>query len=184
MAKRKPALAAVEAAEGNKPLTWQEERFVEAYIENRGNGTQAGLAAGYGRGGVRQQAAIMLTRPHIVNAIALEQERLRETLRFDREKALKILIGRATASLDDFTAVMLNHTNRESYNGLGCKRFAIKKVKQTEHGVEFELFDGMAALNELWEKLGLGKESSASDWSDGLESVLKTIERLKSQKSG
>src|SRR5689334_12942658 len=51
-------------------LSERERRFVEAYMgEAAGNGTKAAILAGYSKKAARGQAARLLTKAHIIEAI-------------------------------------------------------------------------------------------------------------------
>lgn len=163
--------AALQAGE----LDWYETRFVENYITNGGNATQAYIAAGFSRKGANSNASRLLAQTRIQDAIKIDRERHQSLLNFKREDALKILIGIATASLDDFAAVSDDLTDRENYKSLGYKRFALQSAENTKEGVRIKLHDKREALNDLWEKLGLGEGTGSGNWFDGFEQLAELV---------
>jgi phage terminase small subunit len=50
-------------------LTPKQERFVEAYLANNGNGTQAAIAAGYGQKSAHVTASRLIRLPKVRNAL-------------------------------------------------------------------------------------------------------------------
>jgi hypothetical protein len=59
-----------------KAMTERERRFVEAFMgQCGGNGTQAAIAAGYGRAGAKVRASRLLTKRNVQSAIAAQVER-------------------------------------------------------------------------------------------------------------
>jgi len=55
--------------------TENQAAFAVAYVANGGNGTEAAKAAGYSPQTARQQAASLLNKPHVRDAIHAEQAR-------------------------------------------------------------------------------------------------------------
>lgn len=166
-------------------LTWREERFVEAYIDNGGNGTQAALrtleVSTYAS--AADAACTMLKKPYIIDAIANSRAETSRILKFNRADALKIYLGMALATADEFTQVLKDPRVPDNYRGLGNKKHAIKSVKHShKHGNEVTFVDKKAALDELWNKLGLGKEASAGNWFDGFEQLADFIRDAKGKK--
>lgn len=147
-------------------LTWGQERFVEAYIENGGNATRAYLKAkpGVTYDTASTEGAVWLGKPCI--KLAIEEKKLQwaEALNFDRNKALRLLVGIATARVSDFTQVLSDPTNKDNYAGLGDSEYAIKSASHSyKVGNDVQLYDRMAAINNLWEKLGLDKTAGKDD---------------------
>lgn len=81
-------------------LTLRQQKFVEAYLKNNGNGVAAAREAGYaGEPNVLAvQASTNLTLPKIQSAI---RQRLREST-ISAEEVLKRLSDQATFSIEDF----------------------------------------------------------------------------------
>lgn len=163
MARKKTGQAPATQAETPSRLSWNEERFVEAFVRT-GCATTAAIESGYGHARARQTGYELRTKSYIKEAIERQQERDRAVLNFRREDALKILIAMVTATLDDFADVLENPEARDSYLGLGDKRYAIKSAKKSaKFGNEIQLVDRKAALDDLWEKLGLDKDTGEDD---------------------
>jgi hypothetical protein len=177
-------------------LTWAQERFVEEFIDNKGNATQAYLKAhpGCTYGTAMMAGNDYLRRPHILEAIDAQREADRKLLNFDRHQALKLLIAMATSSLDDFTEVYKGVDKRANYRGLGLKRMALESAKMTERydqnggcviTNEIKIIspsERRAVLNDLWEKLGFGASVDKGISADTLGEVLQFFANAK--KSG
>ena len=149
--------------------TWSEERFVSEYIRNGGNATDAYYYANPGSSSTRESARVigsrMLARVNETGDLERERERLRATVRFAREDALKILVAMATTTPDELSEVLRSPRDREAYVGLGHKKHAIH-VQKTPEGYNAStasLSERRAAINDLWEKLGLGSEGGGRD---------------------
>lgn len=185
----------VPEAAGVKPrrLTWKQEKFIDAYIENKGNGTQAYQTV-YGPRDpevAKSGAAEILAYPHVFAALEARRKEIQDAVGFNREKALRILVGMATATLDDFIPVMDAATKRSAYVGLRDKKYALESVKnhfnvdtRTETN-ELKIISNSerrAALNDLWDKLGLGQGASKGNWFDGLERLADVIREVKGSK--
>lgn len=157
-----------------RKLSYREERFIEHFIDNGGNATQAYMQAyGVSASTANTNGPRLLVRAGISEAIEAERARLRQLLNFDREKALRIYLGMAIATVDDFAAVLKNPESRAAYRGLGEKRYALKSAKKSfKNGNEVQLVDRKAALDALWEKLGLGKEAGGRDRTAFLDAIL------------
>lgn len=196
MAKRKTLQAGASAApppDGPPPpkpkkLSWNQERFVEEYVKH-GNRTLAYRNAypGCSPSACRQAGARLLSNVVIQEAIDLRKRADSELLNFGRIDALKILVGMATASLDDFTEVFKGADDKKNFRGLGLKRYAIESAKKTtvtqEDGSTKEVneikivspSERRAIVCELWEKLGLGEGSGKANWFDGFDRLAELI---------
>lgn len=177
MSKRKAAgPGAPSDVEAPRKLTWKEERFAEEYVRNNGNGTRAYLVAHPGvtiaTAGV--EAYKYLKKPQIIDAIEAERDRMRTALRFTREDALRILHSIATTTPDQVVSALRIPYDSESYVGLADKRYAIQ-VQKSPEGYSAStptMGERRAALNDLWEKLGLGKEAGGRDRTAFVDSIL------------
>lgn len=172
-----------------KKLTWREERFIWAYIDNGGNGAMAAREAGYSPISARQIAADNMAKPYIRDAIDSERERLKNLVNFTREKAVKILVGQATARAADFTEVLRDPRDKKNYKGLFEKEFAIEAVEHSsKNGNKVKLISNSerrAIIDDLWEKLGLDKEAGEDDRLSFLERFAGLGKRLgRGDKSG
>lgn len=182
---RKTAQATAASVKAPKRPTWREERFIEYYLKS-GNATHAAIDAGYTGPNVRSTAAEVLAKPYIAEIIDHEREKMVRALKFDRMDALKILVGMVSARASDFTAVLKDPSNPENYVGLGLKEYAIESTEKSyKNGNKVKLISNAerrAVINDLWEKLGLGKEGSAKDWTDGLDGLLGLIDDVSKQR--
>ena len=163
-------------------LNWHQIRFVRNYVHNGG---KAGLAYfdAYGNSKTGSEAASRLLKDvRIQERIKLEQERLHNALDFKKEDALRMLVGMAKATIDDFTPILKKYKDRESYKDLGDKVYAIKSVKNTDYGVAVELVDRLAIINELWDKLGLGEGVGKANWFDGFDQLAELVRGTKKEK--
>lgn len=164
--------AALQAGE----LDWQQSRFVEHYISNGGNATQAYIAAGYSRKNADSNACRLLKHENIQVAIRQERDRLQSMLGFKREDHIKILHGMATARTSDFAGI--DPEDRETYKGLGHLEYAIEQIEPTKFGTRLKLHSRTEALNELAEILGY-KVIADTDGFDDLDSgMASTVERV------
>jgi hypothetical protein len=148
-------------------LTFKQEKFVHEYVRNGGNGTLAAQAA-HGPGTTPEVAASIayenLRKPQIVAYIDRWREEARAAARFTRDDAIAILVGMATATQADFTEVLRRPADEDSYAGLGYKVHAIKSASESfKNGNSITLVDKKAVVDDLWEKLGLDKDTSADD---------------------
>jgi phage terminase small subunit len=144
-------------------LTLKQTRFVEHYVSNGGNATLAYVEAGYKDGNAGSNAGRLIGNEIIQLRIAEERERAQRAINFSRDDALKILVGIATASIEDFAPVASEPDNVESYKDLRYKRHALKSIEKNDYGVKITLSDKLAALNELAKILGFNKPSNQDD---------------------
>lgn len=186
MAKRQGQVPAEASEKKDRALTWAEEQFVETYIDNGGNATRA-YNAGWPRAGYetcRTEGCKTLAKPHIKAAIEDRREEIREATNFTREKALRILVAIATTTTDQVADAMKSPSNAKSYTGLKDKKFALSTQKTPDgwNASTPNASERRAALNDLWEKLGLGKAGSGDNWLDGIDGLLELARRVKGQK--
>lgn len=186
MAKRK---APLEGATGQTPggsltgksLSWRQEQFVEYYVKNGGNATQAALSAGYPRSSAYQRGYELVKKSDILKAIEDERDRLKIGAKFDRSDAIKILVSLATTTPDQVMVALNKPYSRTRYKGLGDKKLAIC-VERTPDGYIASTpsaSERRAATNDLWEKLGLGDRTTKENWIDGLAELLLASGRTK-----
>ena len=176
-------LASAEAKKERK-LTLREEKFIEHYIRT-GNAASSALEAGYAHNSCRQEGYRLLTLHYIKAAIDEERARLKDYLKFDRETYFQMLVGMAFATQDDFAEVLKDPTNPEAYANLGMKRHALKSAKKSyKNGNEVTLVDKQAAMDKLYDRLGLGEKSDPRDWSDGLGRIAEIVAGLGGKRKG
>jgi hypothetical protein len=170
-------------------LSYEEERFVEEYVSNGGNATLAAKEAGYSHHSARWRGYEILKKSYIQKALETERDAQRELIRIDKTKVLRTLAGMAFASLDNFTDLFDDPSKKPNYRKLGFKRFALdsakKRVSYDEDGNPVETNEikiisageRRAALNDLWERCGLGSAPSG-DRGDSPEAVLAELRKL------
>ena len=148
-------------------LSWREERFITAYIDNKGNIAQAALAAGYSPSCARQRGRELATKSHIQEAIELRREEISQSLNFTREKWLRILIAQATSNAVDAKNIDTDKDGKVITSG------------DIKYGIDCKPSDRKAALDELRDVLGFNKESSKSNWFDGFDRLAEIISNTK-----
>jgi phage terminase small subunit len=82
-------------------LTAKQARFVEEYLKNRGNATQAAIDAGYSKKTARAIGAENLTKPDIAAAIAKAQGDRAKRTNIDLDYVVQRLAVEAELSADD-----------------------------------------------------------------------------------
>jgi phage terminase small subunit len=124
-------------------LTTKQQAFVEAYLSNGFNATQAALSAGYSEKTAYSIASENLRKPEIAEAI---QQRI-AALTMSADEALMRLSDHARGTMEDFIAIKgglpfidLNRAAERQQLHL------LKKFKVTDKGVEIELYDAQSAL--------------------------------------
>ena len=78
-------------------MTLKQERFIQAYVRNSGNATQAAIAAGYSEKGSRVEGARLLTKANIMQAI----DKARERVAGPDERRWKKALERIDDTLDE-----------------------------------------------------------------------------------
>ena len=145
MAKRKAGREpvsgkALEAPADSEEMSYLEERFVERYVQNGNNGTDAYyMTFNVTRNSARALAPLLLAKVSIQRGIEKRKQELSSALKWDLQRHVGGLVAIATASRDEFIDVMEDPQKKENYRGLGDKRLAISKTKSTEHYSEGEL---------------------------------------------
>lgn len=182
MAKNKTDQASASQSPEKKELTWREERFIDYYLKNGGNASAAYREANPGVTVMTSQTegSKLLRKPWIFDAIEAERTRLKNLAKFDREDALRLLVALATTTPDEVSTILRSPNQQDSYRGLGDKRFAVH-VQKTPEGyfaATPSISERRAAINDLWEKLGLDKDAGESDRESFLERFAQLGSRL------
>jgi len=156
-------------------LTFKQALFVDAYVDNGGNGTEAYLVADPKV--TRKSAGVLCCRflnlEHVIDAIENKRADIRRRLDLPREKLLRIQAAMATAKLSEFADVLRDPADKDAYRHLGDSEWALQSAdKSYEHGNKIKLYDRQAALNELWSKLGYEKGTDTSSERDVTGTVL------------
>lgn len=82
-------------------LTPRQERFVEEYVANGGNATQAAIAAGYSASTAKQQGSRLLTNADVADAIEAGRAQLTAKAEITAERWLEEVAALAFGSLAD-----------------------------------------------------------------------------------
>lgn len=126
-------------------LTDKQRAFVEYYLANGFNGTQAALSAGYAEKGARQQAAETLAKPYIRELI---EARIKE-IAMSADEALARLSEMARASMEDFIdadTATLNLAKAKANGKLHLVRKFTHNVGKETENISIELYDAQSAL--------------------------------------
>ena len=161
----KPGKAAAEAAH-------RRVLFVEAYMANGGNATQAAIAAGFSEASAGQRGYELLNEPAVAETLAARRKALQEAHGLTTERVLLELRRLALVDprklfgedgnpllpheLDDDTAAALAGVDvEELFEGRGDERVQIGNVRK------FKLWDKGAALERAMKHLGLFERDNA-----------------------
>ncbi len=132
-----------------KPLSPKQRRFVAEYLIDQ-NGTQAAIRAGYSKRTANEQAADLLAKPSIREAVNVKFDKIVEKCELDAADVLKILAQLASADI------------RKAYNPDGTMKniheipdelaAAINSVESDDHTGEikkFKILDKSKALEMI-----------------------------------
>jgi phage terminase small subunit len=171
-----------EAPSSEIELSWEHEKFVDTYVSNGGNATaayqRAYPRAGYGT--ARTEGARLLAKPHIVDAVEAERSRLANLAQVSRERIIVRLAAQAFADTDDLLEIFKSPLDKNSYRGMKELKAAVSITKNDKIGTEVRTItpaEQRAALNDLWEKLGLDKGIDKKDRAAFLERLLGAVDR-------
>lgn len=160
-----------------KKLTqYKHERFVDEYIDNNGNATQAYMKVykcEYETANTNGPRLLV----HAGIQALIDQTRAEQKLALgmSREKLLRIQVAMAVTTIDEVVEVGRNHLDEASYAGLGDKRYAIKSAEPGQFGTKLHLNDRQAAVNELWAKLGIKTQPDSGRGESTTRSLLKKL---------
>lgn len=139
--------------------------FIEAYIVNNGNATQAAIEAGYSQKTARQQAARMLSDVSVKASIAERQARLAKKFELRTEDVLRELARIVYADPrkafdadgkllpvsewpDEVAAMIASVESDEIYEGQGDQRVVVGHTKKVK------LWDKNSAIDKAMKHLG------------------------------
>lgn len=162
-------------------LTHTQALFVDAYVDNGGNATDAYQFAcpHVTRASAAVLGCLALNKEHVVDAIDKKHVDIRRRLNLPREKLLRIQAAMATAKLSEFAEVLRDPRDKESYRNLGDSEWALQGADHSyENGNKIKLCDRQAALDELWKKLGYEKTDDSGRERDVTGSVHARIREL------
>lgn len=83
-------------------LNMRQQKFVDEYIRNGGNGTQAAIFAGYSENSARQQASDTLSKSYIKEAIEQRKRDLNAASNVGLDWRISILQRAAQAGLETY----------------------------------------------------------------------------------
>lgn len=177
-----PAQPAPEKTE--RAVTPQERQFLEEYVANDFNATQAYLKAWphHSYSTARNEASKLLANPYIQTELDAVKEEYARRLRISPAKVLKELaiiafsdIGEAfTPSACDGEpdkALPLSRMRPTTRRAIHTTKTKKRKIKDKNGGdtaeeieeVEYRMYSKLEALDKLCKRLGLFKESEGSD---------------------
>ena len=132
----------------NQPLTEKQKAFVTEFVGNGANRRKAVVAAGYSKKGIDQTAHVLLSLPHIQQAIRKEAE---DHLNANVGVAAKVLVDLAQNSKSDSVRLQAAQSLLD--------RGGLPFVRQTEHKhtLEDNRTDAelKAHIKQLTDELGL-----------------------------
>lgn len=152
-----------------------QRRFVMAYVDNGGNGTQAAISAGYAEKAARQQASRLLKKENIQHAIRIYAQCKATVAGENRDTILERMINRARFDIRDYfetVPILDEHGNPrlgagniplvteelKPMNSLSREQAArIKKLSWNQHGPVLEFHDPAAADRDLANLLGYSR---------------------------
>lgn len=168
-------------------VTWKQALFVDAYVDNGGNATQAYLIADprVTWSSAKTLAWRLLQIEHVIDAIAAKREDIRRRLDLPREKLLRIQAAMATAKLSEFSEVLRDPANKDAYRHLGDSEWALQSAdKSYEQGNKIKLYDRQTALDSLWTKLGYEKGTDPGAERDVTGTVLQAALEVLGRSTG
>lgn len=132
-------------------LTKRRRLFIEEYLECW-NGSEAARRAGYAHAGV--QACRLLKNAKIQEAI---NDRLAEKC-MSADEVLTRLAKMARGDIADLVLVRDDGSWTIDWETAEGKTHLIKSVRDTKHGLIFEIYDAQAALEKIGRAHGLFKQ--------------------------
>jgi phage terminase small subunit len=164
-----------------KKLTPQQRKFVREYLKDL-NATQAAIRAKYSPKTARQQACVLLTKPNIQDAIAKEQERIRDDLTVTPERIIAEYCKLAFRDFGELGVwdergrlVVTASTELPQRVLAAVKRVTRRKNKDGEFLI-LEFYDKKATLDSLSKVLGLFVEKKQVKVTGDLNLALKELE--------
>lgn len=133
-------------------LTNKQRAFVEAYLANGFNATQAAITAGYSEKTAYSIGQENLKKPEIAEFV---KQRM-DAMAMQADEVLARLSDMARGNMSDFVTILsgLPYIDLDKAKAQG-KLYLLKKFKNTDKGVEIELYDAQAALVQLGRHHGL-----------------------------
>jgi len=141
-------------------LSNKQKVFIEGYLECW-NGTKAARQAGYAHPSV--QASRLLRNIKVQEAI---DERLTEKC-MSADEVLMRLADMGRGDIRDFVLVREDGSWTIDWESARGQTHLIKSVRDTKHGLVFEIYDAQAALEKIGRAHGLFKERHELSGPDG-----------------
>lgn len=148
----KPGKAAAEAAH-------RRVLFVEAYMANGGNATQAAIAAGFSEASAGQRGYELLKEPAVAETLAARRKALQEAHGLTTERVLKELARVALSNPGQLCNAdgRLKGPHELDEDTLR----AIASVEMTEEGWKYRFWDKIGGLGHVMKHLGLFERDNA-----------------------
>lgn len=157
-------------------LTNKQRLFVEAYLANGMNATQAALEAGYSPKTAYSQGQRLLKN---VEAVAEIQRRLDQKV-MSANESLELMSEMARISLDDILTVpgTFPYVDIDKARRLG-KMHLIKKIKvRGDGGIEVEMYDRQRANETMMRHHGLLKDGDTYNFNVSVTLVFEAVAAL------
>lgn len=165
-AKKRPKKQRVKAGTNRGAYAERKRHFIDAYIANGRNATQAAITAGYSPHTARVTGSALLTEPDIAEALALRAEEVQAISGLTVERTLREIarlcyidprrLYRENGTLkdpsewdDDLAATISNIEVFEEYEGYGQDRKLVGYTKKVK------FWDKNAALEKAMKHLGM-----------------------------
>lgn len=136
-------------------MTRQQAVFVENYLVTM-NGAESVRAAGYKTKDPRNTASLLLSKPHIQEAVDKGMAERVSRLRINQDYVLLKLVDIIESNIGDYLEFKGRSVKLRDMEALPKEKLAlIKEVAETEAGVKISLPDKIAALDKLARHLGM-----------------------------
>lgn len=144
-------------------LTLKQQRFVDEYLIDL-NATQAAIRAGYSKRTANEQAARLLAKVSVQEALQNARKAQVKRTHINADRVLEEYAKIAFSNIQDFAefnngAVMLTDSKKIDRDKLA----AVESVAETKDGVRLKLHSKLFALDKLAQHLGIDKPSTGSD---------------------
>lgn len=146
-------------------LTPKQQTFVAEYVANKGNATQAAIAAGHPKKTARSIGAENLTKPHIMQAIQKQMAKHLDKADITAERVIEELGRLAFSNIEDFTSIDANgQPHLDLSNATRDQMAAIQEVSEAgeKTGAKIKTASKQAALNTLASHFGLLQDQGPS----------------------
>jgi hypothetical protein len=175
----------------------KQRRFVIAYVDNGGNGTQAAISAGYSERSAASTASRMLKDAKIQAAIVAYSRKKAVVAGENKETILSRMVNRANLDVRDYFVVVpvvddqgqpvlgaggipLATEEMKRFNDLTPEQGArIKKLSWNQHGPVLEFHDPSQADRDIAQLMGYNKTEGASlDAEDAAQLIAAALDRM------